>query len=394
MHALFLSKSLAEGILVESKEPVVKNRKMHIFGWSLAACVLITAMIFFFLRNTEITIDAYVQGNQIKLTPQVNGIVNSIWTDDTFYVKQGQLLIELDKTDATIALDKASADLGQAVRQVVQMFQQVLRLEALVIAAKADVEKTRVDYEDRLPLVDTGAVSKEDFIHAKTAFEAASAQLIATELALLQAKSEVGGTTVRTHPLVLSKAEIVRQAFVNLDRCTILSPSDGIVSQRGVQVGQQVAVGDLLLSIVPMDQIWVYANFKEIHLSRIRVGQEVKVYSDIYKTQVAYRGKVVGLAGGTGAVFSVLPPQNATGNWIKIVQRLAVRIDLDPEQIKQYPLRLGLSMFAVVDVKDQQGPRIPLPCAQQPVYKTYLYPLQEDGSTTYIEKIITDNLYE
>ena len=171
MHALFLSKSLAEGILVESKEPVVKNRKMHIFGWSLAACVLITAMIFFFLRNTEITIDAYVQGNQIKLTPQVNGIVNSIWTDDTFYVKQGQLLIELDKTDATIALDKASADLGQAVRQVVQMFQQVLRLEALVIAAKADVEKTAdcnvslqalLSLTPDIPVISSSAISNHE----------------------------------------------------------------------------------------------------------------------------------------------------------------------------------------------------------------------------------------
>lgn len=365
--------------------------------WRMALFFIVVSLIslalwVFWLRFVEMTLDAYVGGNQVRLTPQVDGIVSSIWADDADYVKQGQILVELDKTDASIALENAKGYLGQTVRDVASMFEEVYRLKSVVVMRQADLYQREVDYCDRKALVASGAVSTEDFIHAEMNYVAATAALDESRAALKQAMIAVEGTTVRSHPLVIQASEKLAQRVVDFSRCVILSPSDGIITQRLVQVGQQVKKGDPLLAIVPMNQIWVNANFKESHLSKIRVGQPVKLYSDIYGLEIAYKGRVVGLVGGTGAVFSVLPPQNATGNWVKIVQRLTVRVDLDEEQLKEFPLRLGLSMFAIVDVSDQSGLRIPEKVAQQPLYSSYIYPAQEDGAMQMIEAIIEENL--
>ena len=293
-------------------------------------------------RLHKYTNDAYVNGNMVFLTPQVNGIVTSYSAMDTDFVTEGRILVELDPTDAKIALDLAKAELGNQVRQVVQMFEAVDEYYADMEKKEAVLIQTAQDYEHRECLIDSGAISTEDLEHATAFLTEALADLISSEHKYAAALAQVENTTVETHPLVMAAKEKVAEAYVNLMRCTILSPVTGIVAQRNVQVGKQVKKAEPLLAIIPLDQMWVDANYKEVQLPKVRIGQPAKVTSDLWGHSVVFHGKVVGIAGGTGSVFSLLPPQNATGNWIKIVQRLPVKILLDPNEIRDHPLRRGL----------------------------------------------------
>lgn len=378
-----------------AEKPKKKNAKIYI--WVTAAILLVAFCIFFYwllyARFHRSTDDAYVHGNQVKLTPQIPGIVTNIHFDDTELVEEGQVLIELDTTDREIALGLAEAKLADTVRNVVQKFQQVYLLAAQLESAKGELIKTQIFYMDRDALKDTGAISIEDYVAAEMNFVTAKGQFESIEFALMKAISEVKGTTVQTHPLVREAAEAVRDAWVSLERCKIRAPVTGLIAQRHIQVGTSVDPSTALLAIVPLSEIWVNANFKEVHLEKIRIGQPVKVTSDVYGGDVVYRGEVVGLAGGTGAVFSAIPPQNATGNWIKIVQRLPVRVKLHPKELKQYPLRLGLSMHANVDVRDQTGPRVPSVRKDKKLYATTVFEDQEKGADIRIKGIISENIF-
>ncbi len=347
---------------------------------------------FFYGRFHQYTDDAYVDGNNVVLTPQVPGIVVSFSALDADYVLKGRVLVELDKTDAKIALDKAVADLGQAVRNVMQMFETAKKYEATVVMRKAEFVKAAQDYEHRKNLIDEGGVSLEDFEHAEAALKANFADLIAAEHQWIAAFAQIDNTTVETHPIVEQAKDRVRDTFVFYQRCTIKAPVSGIVAQRTVQVGESVDVGQPLMAIVPLDQMWVTANYKEVQLSKMRVGQPAAVRSDIYGGKVKYHGKVAGIGGGTGSVFSVLPPQNATGNWIKIVQRIPVRIVLDQEQVKQFPLRLGLSTEVTVDISDTDKPFIPCERPEGPLYTTEIFSSQEQGAEILIAEVIESNL--
>ncbi len=378
-------------------QPPPDNRKRN-------KAMLITALIFVVIgiawlaywliwgRFYQYTDDAYVDGNNVVITPQVSGIVESFSVMDADFVPQGRILVELDKTDAAISLDRAVADLGNAVRDVMRMFEEARQYAALIDMKKAEFVKAAQDYEHRKNLIDEGGVSLEDFEHAEAALKASFADLIATEHQYIAAAAQVENTTVETHPLVEQMKNRVRDAFVFYQRCTIKAPATGLVAQRTVQVGERVQAGQALMAIVPLDQMWVTANYKEVQLSKMRIGQPAKVRSDIYGREVEYLGTIAGIGGGTGSVFSVLPPQNATGNWIKIVQRVPVRIILEQEQIREFPLRLGLSLEVTVDIHDAQKPFVPEITPERPLYMTDVFATQEEGAEELIAEVIAENL--
>ncbi len=379
----------------EEKPKSNRKRNKAIFITLLIFVILGCAWFAYWLlygRFHQYTDDAYVDGNNVVLTPQVPGIVVSFSAMDADYVPKGRILVELDKTDAKIALDKAVADLGSAVRNVMQMFEQAKQYEALVAMRKAEFIKAAQDYEHRRNLVDEGGVSLEDFEHAEAELQANFANFIAAEHQYIAAQAQIENTTVETHPMVDQAKNRVRDTFVAYQRCTIKAPVSGLVAQRTVQVGERVDKGQALMAIVPLDQMWVNANFKEVQLTKMRVGQPAVVHSDIYGREVKFHGKIAGIGGGTGSVFSVLPPQNATGNWIKIVQRIPVRIILDQNQIKQFPLRLGLSMEVTVDISDIEKPFVPSIRPEGPLYTTDVFADQEQGAEELIVEVIVANL--
>lgn len=372
------------------------NRKRNlILLWVSIGLLAIGLAVFLYwftiLRFEEYTDDAYVHGNLIEITPQVPGIVSSIYVDDTDYVTEGQVLVDLDKTDYEITFEKSKNALGDTVRSVIQMFLRVDELEADLEQRDAELFKAEKDYQNRVNLVGIGGVSREEFEHVEADFVAAKAARKATYLSLQSAYAEVQNTTLRTHPLVLKAADAVKDAYVNLQRCSILAPSDGYVAMRTVQLGEYVEASEPLLAVVPLNELWINANYKEVQLSKVRIGQSVRATSDLYGHRVVFHGKIVGINPGTGNTFSVLPPQNATGNWIKIVQRVPVRVTLDPEQLKKHPLWLGLSMNVTVDIHDTSSPMLAEAPRIKALYETPIYKKQEKGAKKVIEKIIREN---
>ena len=347
---------------------------------------------FFWGRLHEYTNDAYVDGNMVIVTPQVPGIVTSLTALSTDFVLKGRVLVELDKTDARICLDKSIAELAAAVRQVQQMFENVNTLYATITKQKALFTRAAQDYERRLSLIDQSAVSVEDLEHTSAELQATYADLRSTEHAFVAALAQVENTTLYDHPLIEKAKNAVRHAYVFLQRCTITAPATGIVAQRSVQVGEHVDKGAPLLAIIPLDQMWITANFKEVQLSKMRIGQSAHVTSDIYGSKAIFNGTVVGIAAGTGAVFSVLPAQNATGNWIKIVQRVPVKIAISEEMLSKYPLRLGLSTEVTVDLHESNLPIIPKENPPGAIYTTDVFAEQEEGAEILIAKIIEENI--
>ncbi len=321
------------------------------------------------LNHYESTDNAYVQGNVVQLTPQVGGTVIAINTDDTEHVKSGQLLVKLDPADARVALDQAEAQLAQTVREVRTTYANNSTLKAQIAArqadlarAQSDLTRAQDDVARRQPLVATGAVGREEFQHSTSQVAAAKSSVAAAGSAVVAAREQLasnetltGGVAVDQQPNVLRAAARVREAYLALRRTELLAPVDGYVAKRSVQLGQRVAAGSPLLSVIALNDLWVDANFKESQLKNLRIGQPVTLAADVYGTKFEYRGTVEGLGAGTGSAFSLLPAQNATGNWIKVVQRVPVRIALDSRQLVDHPLRVGLSMDAKVDVRDTSG---------------------------------------
>ncbi len=350
--------------------------------------LILWLFVFRFHKKTE---DAYVNGNQVVITPQISGYITNVTVDETQMVEEGHVLVQLDTIDKTIALDKAKNELADTVRNVAQMFENVSRLKADVESRKAEVAKTGQDYENRKKMVSSGAISVEDFQHSEAFFIEAFANLLSAQHQLRGAEVLVEGTTVETHPLVEKAKAATKEAYVNLQRCTIRSPVRGIITNKQAQVGEAISPNSSLMIVVPMDQIWVDANYKESQLGKMRIGQPVKMTSDIYGSGFVYHGEVIGIGAATGSVLSVLPPQNATGNWIKIVQRLPVRVHLKPDELKDHPLRLGLSMNVNVDVHDTSGELIPVTTPVQQLYVTTIFEDQEKGADELINQIIADN---
>lgn len=323
----------------------------------LAAAVIAGIYWFFFARLYETTDDAYVAGNIVAVTSRENATVIALHADNTQQVKRGQLLIEMDPSIAEVNMRAAEANLARVVRNVRGAFASADTYRAQLAQATVALARARSDHQRRQSALG-GAVSGEELAHARDAVTAAEGAVNAARGGLAQAEAGISGVDIARNPDVLAAAAQLRAAAIVLQHMRIVAPVDGVVAQRTVQVGQRMAAGTPLMAVVPLSNVWIDANFKEVQLARMRVGQPVKINADIYGGGVTYHGRIVGLGAGSGSAFALLPPQNASGNWIKIVQRVPVRVALDPKELKDHPLRIGLSVSAEVDVRDQSGPLV------------------------------------
>ncbi|HEX8957581.1 MAG TPA: HlyD family efflux transporter periplasmic adaptor subunit [Burkholderiaceae bacterium] len=335
------------------------------------------AYYYLYAQFHEETDDAYVGGNLVYVNSIVSGTVVAIGADDNQPVKAGQPLVRLDHADSVVALADAEARLGETVRQIRQQFRAVDEAQAVVEQRKTDLAKANDDLARRTPLAGTDSESGEDLAHARQAVASAKDALNVAEKQLASAKTAIDGTTLRQHPSLLRARAAYLQAYLATQRNEIPAPIDGVVARRSVQVGQRIAPGTSLMAVVPLSGVWVDANVKEPQLFNIRIGQNATVEADVYGRHAEYHGKVVGISAGTGGAFSLLPPQNATGNWIKVVQRVPVRIALDQNEVKDHPLRVGMSTAVNIDTHDRNGSvltALPLPDASldTPVYDAML----------------------
>nr|WP_294559879.1 efflux RND transporter periplasmic adaptor subunit [uncultured Rhodopila sp.] len=336
------------------------------------------------------TDNAYVAGNVIQVTPQVSGTIVAIHADDTDFVQTGRTLIEIDDADARLALEQAKAELAQTVREVATLFSMDGALNAVVSAREATLARAEQDLARRQKLASSGAVSAEELKHASDTLQEVQAQLAGARSQAEANRVLIDNTTIADHPRVLRAASKVRDAWLALRRCSVPAPVSGQVARRSAQLGQRTTPGVALMTIVPLEQVWVDANFKEAQLREVRIGQPAELTADIYGGGVVYHGRVVGLAAGTGGAFSLLPAQNATGNWLKVVQRVPVRIALDPAEVKAHPLRIGLSMQVAVRVEDQSGKLLSIGRQRDTATTSVFEDLDHDAAPL-IARIIADN---
>ncbi len=375
-----------------SEQKTKRKKAFGIFFFILIITTALTALYwFFFLKDYQSTEDAYVNGNQIVISSQVAGNVRQINVENMDFVHAGDVLLELDDTDYQLSFSQAQNTLAGAVRQISQLGYTVKQLEATVQANQTALTKAQGDLARREQLGKSGAIDKESLQHAREAVMTAEANLKAVKNQLAANKSLLMNVPLKEQPEIQKAISSVKQAWLNLQRTKITSPIDGYVARRSTQVGQKVAVGSALMAVIANDQMWVDANFKETQLKDMRIGQPVKLFFDLYGHDVKFDGKIEGIEMGTGSAFSVLPAQNATGNWIKVVQRVPVRISLDPQQITRYPLRIGLSTLVEVNIADTKGEMLSQQKRTAPLYATNTLSYDESAVENLIEKIIRDN---
>lgn len=378
-----------------SSAPAPSRRGKLLRGLAVVVVlVLIALAIWYFLvgRWHEDTDDAYVQGNLVQITPMVAGTVVRIDADDGMRVERGQPLVKLDPADTEVALQQAEANLARTVRQVRGLYRSVEGAQAELAAQQVTLQRARADVARRASLVATGAISAEELAHARDQLAAAEAAVSGSRETLARNRALIDESGVADQPDVKAAAAQMRQAFLNNTRSAIVAPVSGYVARRSVQVGQRVQPGTALMAVVPLNQVWVDANFKETQLKHMRLGQPVELESDLYGSAVTYHGTVQSLGIGTGSAFSLLPAQNASGNWIKIVQRVPVRIAIDAKQLQQHPLRIGLSMKADVNLHDQNGSVLPSKPASGVLLDTDVYAQQLQQADAAVKQIIHANL--
>jgi len=379
-------------------EPLPKNsRSKLLWGFTLLFILLGLAWLALWLlyfRFHESTDDAYSNGNKINVNATVAGSVISFYCDNTQLVNEGQLIVSLDPTEAEIELQKELATLATIVLQVRQLYNYVEVSKANVESKKALLSKAKFNYDNRLYLHQTHplSVSNEDFVHSRDDYSLAAADYKLARRQLETAQAAAGNTPLEQHSLIEQQKAKVKIAFYNLQHCSIYAPATGYVAQRAVEVGQRVTTQMNLLAIIPTDYVWVDANYKETQLTSMRVGQPATVSFDMYGSKVMFEGKVLGIASGTGSIFSLIPPQNATGNWIKIVQRLPVRISLDPEMVKQYPIRMGISAEVDIDITNQNLPRLAHIIQTTPISTTTIFDLDMQKVEEMMQNVIQRNL--
>lgn len=348
---------------------------------------------FFFIKGFEETEDAYVSGNQVMVSAQVAGNISKINVDNMDPVQAGDVLLELDDTNAKLSFEQAKSNLANAVRQVSQLNYTVKQLKSAVRANEITLAQAQGNLNRRVQLVKDGAIDKESFQHAKEAVELAKANLTTSQNQLGANQALLLDGPLSEQPQIQSAVSNLKQAWLNLERTKIRSPIKGYVARRNAQVGQAVSVGGALMAVVTTDQMWLDANFKETQLTHMRIGQPVEIHFDLYGKDKTFNGKVVGIEMGTGSAFSLLPTQNATGNWIKVVQRVPVRIQLDPQQLAENPLRIGLSATVKVNVSDSKGETLRDQAPATTLYSTNVLQYDESAVNNLIESIIRDNSY-
>ena len=385
----------------QTDTPTSSNNKSQKRKKGLSIFILLLLLIaigsaaywFFFIKGFEETEDAYVSGNQVMVSAQVAGNISKINVDNMDPVQAGDVLLELDDTNAKLSFEQAKSNLANAVRQVSQLNYTVKQLKSAVRANEITLAQAQGNLNRRVQLVKDGAIDKESFQHAKEAVELAKANLTTSQNQLGANQALLLDGPLSEQPQIQSAVSNLKQAWLNLERTKIRSPIKGYVARRNAQVGQAVSVGGALMAVVTTDQMWLDANFKETQLTHMRIGQPVEIHFDLYGKDKTFNGKVVGIEMGTGSAFSLLPTQNATGNWIKVVQRVPVRIQLDPQQLAENPLRIGLSATVKVNVTDSQGETLRDQAPATTLYSTNVLQYDESAVNNLIESIIRDNSY-
>nr|WP_235972277.1 EmrA/EmrK family multidrug efflux transporter periplasmic adaptor subunit [Spirabiliibacterium falconis] len=381
---------------MKTKSSKARKRKkaLSIFILLLIIITIIgTLYWFFFLKDYEETEDAYVNGNQVMVSAQVPGNIASINYENTDYVAAGDVLLTLDDTNANLAFEQAKANLASAVRQIGQLHYQVSQLSAVVQAKQIAYNQAQADLERRIALGKSGAIAQEALQHAKDNATAARADLKAAQDQLSATRALLGESDLQSQPSVQQASVALRKAWLDLQRTKVVAPVSGHVARRSAQVGAMAAVGTPLMAIIPSKEVWVDANFKETQLKDMRIGQSVKLYFDMYG-DIEFDGRVVGIEPGTGSAFSLLPAQNATGNWIKVVQRVPVRIALEPEQVEKYPLRIGLSAKVEVHTAERDGDNIASVAGGEPLFTTNTLNYDQQEADMLIERIIRENAHQ
>ncbi|MDI1351274.1 MAG: efflux RND transporter periplasmic adaptor subunit [bacterium] len=372
-----------------------RHQKKILMG--LTALFIILGLIYLiywaiFLRHYEETDNAYVAGNVVAVTSQVGGNIIAIKVDDTDFVKAGTPLVMLDPTDSLVLLEQAKANLALILRQTQQLYIQDRGLKANIEARESNLKQASADLKRREQAIHLGGISQEELNHARDTYNIADSALINAQTGWQANHALIEKTSLTQHPNVMQAIEQVKQAYLNFVRNTIYAPVTGYISKRAAQVGQRIAPGSFLMAIVPLEDVWVDANFKEKQLRKMRLGQSVELTADVYGSGVIFHGTVSGFAGGTGSAFALLPAQNATGNWIKVVQRLPVRISLNSQELKQHPLRIGLSMEVTVDTSSE-GQNLNH-AIKKTSNTTAIFNNLDKQADTLIAKIIHDNLIE
>jgi len=345
----------------------------------------------FYGQWSEETDDAYVNGNVVEITPLATGTVISIAADDGDLVREGQVLLRFDPSDAQVGLQNAEANLGKVVRQVRGLYSNVDGMKAQLAAQRAEVQKAQDNYNRRRNLAASGAISQEELSHARDDLTSAQSALNNVQQQLSSSAALVDDTVISSHPDVKAAAAQLRQAFLANARTTLVAPVTGYVAKRTVQLGQRVQPGTATMAVIPLDTLWIDANFKETQLGKMRIGQPVEISADLYGGDVKYSGTIDSLGAGTGSAFALLPAQNATGNWIKIVQRVPVRVHINPEELTKHPLRIGLSTTVEVNLHDQSGPTLAQQPPKQAAFSTDVYAEQLADADALIERLIHEN---
>ena len=385
----------------QTDTPTSSNNKSQQRKKGLSIFILLLLLIsigsaaywYFFIKGFEETEDAYVSGNQVMVSSQVAGNISKINVDNMDPVQAGDVLLELDDTNAKLSFEQAKSNLANAVRQISQLNYTVKQLKSAVRANEITLAQAQGNLNRRVQLVKDGAIDKESFQHAKEAVELAKANLMTSQNQLEANQALLLDGPLSEQPQIQSAVSNLKQAWLNLERTKTRSPIKGYVARRNAQVGQAVSVGGALMAVVTTDQMWLDANFKETQLTHMRIGQPVEIHFDLYGKDKTFNGKVVGIEMGTGSAFSLLPTQNATGNWIKVVQRVPVRIQLDPQQLAENPLRIGLSATVKVNVSDSQGETLRNQSPATTLYSTNVLQYDESAVNNLIESIIRDNSY-
>ena len=344
------------------------------------------------LAKREKTDDAYVNGNKVVISAQVSGTVIAVLADDTQLVKAGQVLVKLDPIDAQTALSRASSALAQTVRQVRQQKATAGQYDSEITTRKLELARAEADLAKREPLIADHAIAGEEVRHAQESVQLARAALIQAERQSSSAHALVDGTPVETNPTVLQAKDTFRDAWIAAQRNAVVAPVSGYVGERSVQLGQHIQAGEALMTVIPLHSLWVDANFKEVQLRNLRIGQNAEVRSDLYGGTFVFHGRVQGMSAGTGAAFSLLPPQNASGNWIKVVQRVPVRIRIDDADLVKSPLRVGLSTTVTVDTTSRNGPVLAPEANDEPVGDTQVYTQDLEKANAEAEEVVRRNL--
>ncbi|PBP95246.1 HlyD family secretion protein [Pseudomonas congelans] len=391
-----MATAAAENTSAQAPQQAPKSgkRKFMLIGLAIVVVILalgIWAWYEIYGQWSEETDDAYVNGNVVEITPLVTGTVISIGADDGDLVHEGQVLLKFDPSDAEVSLQSAEANLAKVVRQVRGLYSNVDGMKAQLAAQRAAVQTAQDNYNRRRSLAAGGAISQEELSHARDSLTSAQSALNNIQQQLSTSVALVDDTVVSSHPDVKAAAAQLRQAYLANARSTLVAPVTGYVAKRTVQLGQRIQPGTATMAVIPLDELWIDANFKETQLGKMRIGQPVEISSDLYGSDVKYSGTIDSLGAGTGSAFALLPAQNATGNWIKIVQRVPVRVHINPQELAKYPLRIGLSTTVEVNLHDQSGPVLAQQPRKQAAFSTQVYTEQLADADALIARLIHEN---